>query len=485
MKPIQKVAVIDIGSNSCRMVIYERSGDALMPYFNEKSMAGLGRGLPETGRLSAEGWVNAIETFHRFRSILDGLGIEQVYAAATSAVREARDGAAFTKRAEEALGVKLSVLSGADEGRLSALGVNLGFDQPKGLVADLGGSSMELHAVGRDIGPGESYLLGPLARQKDEGLTVSKRVKIAKSILADSSLVETRSKHLFAVGGAWRNLAAVDMMLKDYPLRVVHAYRLNKQSIEGVIEAAVGAEHHKDIRDKLQNVSKKRFDTLLHSAIVLKVLLELSSANAVTISAFGLRDGVVAENLGFGEKDGLLDSVPLFLRSPQTSIDFGRELLNFGAPIRKFFSPSDNVLAATCLMADAGARMHPDHRANLVHSQILRAPVPTLDHDGRLFAAYAAASRYTYKLRAPDDIIAIMSDDMIMQARAFGTAMRLAGVYSGRSAAILKTAKLVVSGTSLILQVSRAHSDLVSDTVKRRHGQLANLLNMTAEFELT
>lgn len=484
MKPVEKVAVIDVGSNSCRLVIYERSGDALLPYFNEKSMAGLGRGLPETGHLSPEGRENAIATFHRFKSILDGLGIERVYAAATSAVREASDGVDFRLRAEEALGVELSVLSGADEGRLSALGVNLGFDRPKGIVADLGGSSMELYPVGKHIGEGETYLLGPLARQADEALSVKQRGKIAKSFLRESKLLEKQSKHLFAVGGAWRNLAAVDMMLKGYPLRVVHSYQLNQKSIHGVIEAASGAEHHKDIRERLLKVSKKRFDTLLHSAIILNALLEVSKADKITISAYGLRDGVVAEKLGFGEQDGLLDSIPLFLRSPQTSTDFGRELFSFVAPIRDKFSQTDSVLEATCLMADAGARMHPDHRANLVHSQILRAPVPTFDHEARLFSAYAAASRYTYKLNAPPEITAVMSDALINDARAFGTAMRLAGVYSGRSGKILRTAKLIPSLNSLKLQVARPYSDLVSDTVKRRHAQLSNLLGLEPEFEL-
>ncbi len=123
MKPAEKIAVIDIGSNSCRMVIYEQAGGALIPYFNEKAMAGLGRDLSETGRLSPSGRELALKTFHRFRAITASLKVTNVRAVATAAVREAVDGEDFQSQAESILGYPIKVLTGADEARLSALGV--------------------------------------------------------------------------------------------------------------------------------------------------------------------------------------------------------------------------------------------------------------------------------------------------------------------------------------------------------------------------
>lgn len=484
MKPVEKAAVIDVGSNSCRMVIYERWGNGLLPYFNEKSMAGLGRGLPETGHLSPEGRIKAIETFHRFSAILKGLGVHNVNAVATSAVREASDGPEFRELAEAALGVELKVLSGVDEGRLSAYGVGLGFSNPDGLVADLGGSSMELYALGELAAKGETYLLGPLARAADTELSPSKRQKIVRKIVKDSALLGQHHSHLYAVGGAWRNVAAVHMMLKNYPLRVVHSYKLDADAIDDVIDAALRAEEDAEMRQKLVSVSKKRFDTLLHSAIVLKGLLVACDAESAIISSYGLRDGVVGEAFQVQSEGGLLDSVPLYLRASEATVAFGREVYDFIAPLKFALSRSDETLRATCLMSDAGARMHPDHRANLVHRQILRVPVPELDHNARLFAAFAAASRYTFKLKAPSEIVALMSEPMISEARILGTAMRLAGVYSGRSAAILKTARLSANDKALTLHVTRKNSDLVSGTVRRRHAQLCGLLNLEPNFEL-
>ncbi|MEM9939825.1 MAG: hypothetical protein AAF768_13345, partial [Pseudomonadota bacterium] len=141
---VRRAAVIDIGSNSCRLVIYDVLGGAMLQSFNEKAMAGLGRGLSDTGQLSPEGRTMALDVCRRYAAILDSLGISEVYPVATAAVRVAEDGPAFVEEVESVLGTTVRVLTGADEGRISALGVSAGFGSVDGLVADLGGSSMEL-----------------------------------------------------------------------------------------------------------------------------------------------------------------------------------------------------------------------------------------------------------------------------------------------------------------------------------------------------
>lgn len=478
MKSAEKIAVIDIGSNSCRMVIYEQSGAALIPYFNEKTMAGLGRDLSETGRLSPAGSELALQTFHRFRAIATSLNIKNVRAVATAAVREASDGGEFKQRAENILGAPIKVLSGADEGRLSAVGVSIGFINPKGLIADLGGTSMELRPVDRDA-VGESFLLGPLARSQDTALSFEKRRKVMRKILASSALVENSTEQdLFAVGGAWRNVAAVHMMLRDYPLRVAHGYKMSQDDVENVIEAADLAQSDKLTREQLLGVSKRRFDTLPHAALLLKTLMEQLDVDKVNISSFGLRDGVAADGLEVDGASGLLDAVPLFLRSTPQSRLFGRELFNFIEPISKRFKKRETLLRAICSMADAGARMHPDHRAQLVYEQVLRAPVPALSHSERLFAAHAAASRYTFKLKEDPRYSRLMGLAAKRRAKVLGTAMRLGSVYSGRSGGILATAKLSIKNETLIMTVDKDYGDLVSETVERRLNQLAGLMQL-------
>ena len=476
MKSTRKIAVIDIGSNSCRMVIYEQVGSALIPYFNEKTMAGLGRDLAQTGLLSKSGAELALKTFHRFRAITSSLSISDIRAVATAAVREAKDGADFKARAEDILGVKIKVLSGADEGRLSALGVEAGFIEPRGLIADLGGTSMELRPVKRDS-TGESFLLGPLARSEDVGQTYDKRRKVIRKILQQGKLTtESRPKRVYAVGGAWRNVAAVHMMLQNYPLRVAHGYKMTIDDVESVIEAAELAQSDKLTKEQLNGVSKRRFETLPHAALLLSTLMSQLDVEKVVISSFGLRDGVAAEGLPVNGAAALLDAVPLFLRSSRQSELFGKELYSFIHPISAQFKQKESLLRAICMMADAGARMHPDHRAQLVFEQVLRAPLPALNHNERLFAAYAAASRYTFKFREDPQYARLLSLSAKRRAKVLGTAMRLGAVYSGRSGPILATARLDENADTLSLYVDGNHGDLVSETVERRLGQLAGLM---------
>jgi exopolyphosphatase/guanosine-5'-triphosphate,3'-diphosphate pyrophosphatase len=478
MSTARKIAVIDIGSNSCRMVIYEQAGSALIAYFNEKTMAGLGRELSETGRLSPDGKKLALRTFHRFRAITSSLNIRDIRAVATAAVREASDGPEFKKQSEAILGVPIQILSGADEGRLSALGVEIGFMSPRGLIADLGGTSMELRPVTGQA-KGRSFLLGPLARANDTKLSYEKRRKILRKILLDGDQsFKKGGKRLYAVGGAWRNVAAVHMMLRDYPLRVAHGYEMSRKDIENVIEVAELAQSDKLTRDQLTGVSKRRFDSLPHSALLLSTLLDVLETDRVIISSFGLRDGVAAEGLPMDGASGLLDSVPLYLQSSPQSRLFGRELYSFIHPISKQFKQSEPVLRAICSMADAGARMHPDHRAQLVHEQVLRAPFPALDHSERLFAAYAAASRYTFKFFEEARYARLLGMASKRRAKILGTAMRLGSVYSGRSGPILATASLKTEGETLLMTVDANYSDLVSETVERRLGQLAGLMKL-------
>lgn len=477
-------AVIDIGSNSCRLVIYDVLGGAVLQSFNEKTLAGLGRGLSETGELSPEGRMMALDVCRRYAAILDGLGVTEIYPVATAAVRVADDGVSFVQEVEQILGCHVQVLSGADEGRISALGVASGFGAVEGLVADLGGSSMELQRLKAGLvkGEGETHLLGPLARATDAELPLEKRKKVVRQVLKSSGLLPLKAGALYAVGGGWRNVAAVHMALVEYPLRVLHGYQLSASDVREVIDAADYARLDKTTRSRLQRVAKRRYDTLLHTAIVLEALMRVARVETVTISAYGLREGVVTDAVGGQFEPGtrLLDALRLFLRPTVGSEAYASELVSFCAPIAAELEASPQTILASCYLGDTGSRMHPDHRSKLVYEQVLRAPYPFLGHQERLFAAHACASRYTFNHQIPAALKALQSTRGQKEARTLGTAMRLAGVFSGRSASILARASLSLSEKELTLNVRETDRDMVSETVKRRLGQLAGLLERRA-----
>ena len=225
-----RAAIIDIGSNSVRLVIFDLLGASILPTFNEKVMAGLGVGLSKTGKLSGPGQDSALSALARYRAILKALNLRNFMAVATAAVRAAEDGPDFIRKANRVLGRPVSVLSGEDEARLSALGVQASFHEPLGVIGDLGGSSLEFKQVGKGKEKGESLMLGPLSLM-EVGNDVKDLRKAIRSELKKSDVLSGAKGRFFAVGGAWRTFAKVNMEMENYALQVLHGYQMNPGQI--------------------------------------------------------------------------------------------------------------------------------------------------------------------------------------------------------------------------------------------------------------
>ncbi|HTV37414.1 MAG TPA: exopolyphosphatase, partial [Xanthobacteraceae bacterium] len=138
------VAVVDIGSNSVRLVVYEGLTRSPTPLFNEKALCGLGREVQSTGLLAADAVEQALSALKRYRALCTTMGAKKIFAVATAACRDAKNGSAFVKLAERTIGAEIDVLSGTREAELTALGVISGVHRADGVVGDLGGGSLEL-----------------------------------------------------------------------------------------------------------------------------------------------------------------------------------------------------------------------------------------------------------------------------------------------------------------------------------------------------
>lgn len=482
-----RIGVIDIGSNTVRLVIFETWRAAILPRFNEKVMAGLGSGLSESGRLSPPGRVSALRALHRYRAILDGLGVKEVRVVATAAVRVAGDGADFVREAEAAIGAPVTVLSGRDEGRVSALGVAGGMYRPAGLVADLGGSSMELHPLGLEAAPdGETHMLGPLAI--DSLLMAPERDirKAIRQVLKGSALVKLRPEVIFAVGGAWRAMAKVDMHRTGYPLRVLQNYQMPARAVSATVAHIFEVRKADPTLEALrQSVAGRRAAKLPLSAPVLDELVKLTGAGTVVISSMGLREGVVREAMGEPEADMLHDGAVAFLRLDSQQVAFGQALYAFLSHIFEAETvvfdgrQRDARLHRTaCLLADAAGRYHPDHRADMAYDQALWAPYSGLEHRERAFLAVAAGTRYRRRFAAPKEHRALLDEPARRRARQLGLLMRLGAVFSGRSASVLERATLGRTDGELTLIVAEADREMVSETVIDRHAQAAKELDL-------
>ena len=486
----RQAAVIDVGSNSVRLVIYRLDGRAIWTVYNEKALAGLGRDLPSTGRLSPDGVETAIAAIRRFRTLLDGWRAEEVTAAATAAVREAADGPAFLRRVREETGLTVRLLSGEEEAHYAALGVIAGQPDAEGVVGDLGGSSLELVRL-NGAGPedGATLPLGPFALGAPRQLDADRTRRIVDDALTPHAN-RFATRHFHAVGGAWRNLALFHMELADYPLHVAHQYEMSRADAQGV--ARLVARQSRASLERMQGLSKKRVETLPYAAVVLDALVEKLDVERVIISAFGVREGLLLDAMDAETRarDPLIEGCEALTAARGISGELGGALEAWLTPVLESLPPlfgarDPILLAAACRLADLGARLHPDHRADLAFEQVLRAPIAGMNHPERAFLASVAFARHTSAATTPEAgaIARVLSADRRQRARALGAALRLGCDLSGRNPRLLERSSLAIKGDRLALTAARGWEDmLLGEQTAKRAQTLATTLKLKLEL---
>ncbi len=485
----REFAAIDIGSNSIRLVLYRLEGRAIWTVFNEKVLAGLGRDLAATGRLSEEGVETAVTALKRFAAVLDGVKPVQTFVAATAAVREAEDGEAFCERVAAETGLIIRVLSGEEEARYAALGVIGGIPSAEGVVADLGGSSLELIRVADGaVGRGVTLPLGPFSLAGEDRAEGDARDAIASRLKAAG---DYRTDTLYAVGGAWRTLAQMHMAHARYPLHVVHQYAM--QADEALEIAGLIARSSRASLERWKGLSKKRAETIPHAALVLESLIGRLGLKRIVLSAWGVREGLLFEALDeeTATADPLLAGCAALGARQGVSPGLPGAVLGWIEPVidalpAAFGHRRDRHLAdAACRLADLGARLHPDHRVELAFDQVLRAPIPGQSHAERAFLAAAVNARYGGGAATPEPetIARLLNPDQQTAARALGLAIRLACDLSGRSPQLLANARIEVVDGVLVLSAAEGYADvLLGEQTRRRGKALAEALDLKLDI---
>ena len=479
-------AVIDIGSNSVRLVVYRLEGRAIWTVFNEKVLAGLGRDLGDGGKLNPEGVAQTLAALKRFRAVLEAVKPAETFIAATAAVREAADGAAFVRQIQAETGFVTRVLSGEEEARYAAVGVLAGTPDATGVVGDLGGASLELIRLeSTGAGLGVTLPLGPFSLGLSDGFDLERVRRVCAQRLAP--VAEAFKTDVFhAVGGAWRNLALLHMRLSDYPLHVVHQYSIGRN--EALDAARLVAHQSRNSLDRIEGMSKKRSETLPYAAVVLEQLIESLDLKRIEISAYGVREGLLFEAMppGIRRLDPLIEGCASLGARQGVADELGAALDAWLAPalaqLPPCFGDRDAVLAsAACRLADLGARLHPDHRADLVFEQVLRAPIAGQTHAERAFLAAVAFARHATAFTPPEIEVLerLLSPGRLKRARALGAAIRLGCDLSGRSAPLLARSRLIIDKGDLLLTAEPGFADLLlGEQTAKRAGTLANLLGL-------
>ncbi len=479
-----RIAVVDIGSNSVRLVVFDGAARAPAYFFNEKISCGLGVGIGKTGRLNPAGIASALETLRRFATLAARMHVDALEAVATAAVREAEDGPAFAAEVERQTGLRLRVIEGEEEARLSALGVLLGEPDADGLVADMGGASLELAQLrDRAVGARLTLPLGPQRLEGLEGAALVWRIDEALDRAADMVSVEDRT--LFVVGGSWRNVAKLRMARRNHPLKVLQGYA----DPAGVVaeDCAWIAEQKPEALRAMADVSAARAAVAPLAALVLGRIVARLKPARVAVSAFGLREGVYFERLPPSVRgaDPLIAVCRSLERMQARFSGFGDELAGWLAPMLADWPAAERRLArAACLLNDVNWRAHPDYRAISCFETVTRANLAGVDHVGRVFMGLALMQRYGGGERSADAeaAMSLLDSARKARARALGRAMRLGAMLSASTPGALAEAALQVADGAISLTLGPEQQALTGALVERRLASLADALGLSARL---
>ncbi|MGE5547068.1 MAG: Ppx/GppA family phosphatase [Solirubrobacterales bacterium] len=459
IKRIQEpVGIVDIGSNSIRLCVYDGASRVPIPLFNEKAVCGLGLGLGASGRLNPEGVVQALSAVGRFAHLSRAMEVERLDILATAAVRDASDGEDFVRELETRYGVEVKVLSGGQEAKLAAMGVLCGTPDADGIVADLGGGSLELVEVaGGECGQHVTMPLGLLRLSEASGDDRAKAGAIIDKHLKKQAWVKAgKGRNLFAVGGAWRAIARICISQTHHPLTVLDNFSLDAREAVRIIDL-VSTQSRKSL-EKVPGVSKKRVTGLPLAALLLNKVIEAVGPARLVFSIYGMREGQFYRRL------------PEKLKAQDPLLSICRSMALFNS---RFPEHGDEVMAwmaclfpdetarqarlrhAACLVSDIFWNEHPDYRAEQAFLRILRLPFMGVGHRDRAAIALTVFHRYQGDDDNPHAVRAsqLLDDEALRRCRITGLALRLAHTLSGGAPNLLRRTRMVIEGSDLVLEV--------------------------------
>lgn len=488
LKGREPVSVVDIGSNSVRLVVYEGIVRSPTVLFNEKILCGLGKGIADTGRLNDKAVADALKALRRFRALSAQAGAKTMHVLATAAAREAANGSLFVSDAEKILGCKVKVLTGEEEAWFSARGIVSSIWRPDGIVGDLGGGSLELADI-KDtrIGMGITLPLGGLRLSDMAGGSLTKAAKIAEIHLAGAKVLEGgKGRKFYAVGGTWRNLGRLHMETVHYPLHVMHEYEIAsedaalffKRVARGNTEKIPGIEH----------ISRNRQALLSYGATVLSQVIAQMQPSSIVFSGLGVREGYLFSLLPQDEQreDPLISAATemsvLRARSPEHALELAQWTGEAFAKLGIDESEEEaRCRHAACLLADIGWRAHPDYRGSQSMNIISNGAFIGIGHPGRAYMALANFFRHEGLIddALSPEIRKLAPPRLFERAKLLGALMRVVYLYSAAMPRVIPRLGFKADGIGgFLLMVPSDIGDLASERTEGRLQQFARLVGI-------
>ena len=482
-RALSRVGVVDVGSNSVRMVVFDGAARSPAYFYNEKILCGLGKGLAETGRLNPEGRVRALVALRRFAKLATGMGIDKLTVVATAATREAADGPDFQAEVLAATGLRLWVVDGDEEARLSAQGVLLGWPDAKGVVCDIGGNSMELARIGDGkVGRRATSPLGPFRLQQVPGGAPARAIHINAVLKKLQSEIKSEGERIYLVGGSWRTIARLDMERRNYPLTVLHEYRMQPAVLLDTIEWILRSDPAV-MRARI-GTSVERMELVPLACEVLRELIRALKPSEIDVSAYGIREGLLYEQMPerLRQRDPLIEAARMAEMSSSRIPGTGKLLFEFLEPLFPTASADRlRLIKAACLLHDTTWRAHPDYRAEACFDNATRANLGGLDHPGRVFLGLALLHRYKNSRAGSrlEPLFRLLTDEDMQEAEILGKAMRFGAMFAVGDPSLAGSLRWTPKKRQLDLQLTKDGRDLFGEVARARFASLA--LSMRAE----
>ena len=480
-RALSRVGVVDVGSNSVRLVVFDGAARSPAYFYNEKIMCELGAGMSDTGRLNPAGRTRALAAIKRFKLLAEGMNTGPLVIVATAAVREAADGPDFSAEVLRETGLRLWVIDGREEARLSAQGVLLGWPGSYGLVCDLGGSSMELAEInGGKVGVRVSSALGPLKLRDLSGGKKARKTLIRDTLATMRAELGEQKNRLFLVGGSWRAIARIDMARRNYPLHVLHEYRMTAADVRATIRYI---ENHDLEALRLQTgVSAARIALVPQAAEVLREVVKTFKPHDIAISSYGIREGLLYEQMPqqLRDRDPLIEACRFAEHKDARLPGFGRVIYHFILPLFKSAKPERlRLIRAACLLHDVSWRAHPDYRAEVCFDNATRANLGGLKHSERVYLGLALLHRYSNKREGSRfaALEQLISEQELHEAEVVGKAMRFAAMLWLKRDAHLGEIRWFPKKKVLELRLSPEAAPLFGEVAQARFASLALALS--------
>ena len=412
---MHNLAIIDIGSNSMKMILAEvKKGHSFTIIDELKETVRLGEGMATSSTLKQDRMDKAIQTLRMFKDLCDATNTTEIITVATAAVREADNKQQFLTRVKKEIGLDVKVLSGIDEGYYDYWGVANSIDQENGLIMDIGGGSIELIWMqDREIKESTSLSFGALdiTQQFDlyDSINEKQEEKLHEFLYQAYQeipwLDEMKHTTLLGVGGTIKNIARIDQRKKDYPLNILHNYRMSQDNINKVYELVKS----KDLaeRKNISGLSTKRADIFIGASAAVKTLVEFCDIKKLILSRKGIREGLVYHHLCKSDKP-VKDVVDFSIKNVMKNFNLNQDHAYHIYKLTKslydqlkslyqlnsaeFDGDIDKIILVAAMMHDIGNHInYYDHHEHSFY-MILNSDIVGLSHRELLISAYISAS---------------------------------------------------------------------------------------------